>query len=427
VVLGVVWLAVGVLGIETVAGARASGLDIIAGMSEREGEALLDQARQAERRGDFGQADRFYRSAWSSRSTRHVAARELQRMHKRSGFRRLVDEEQVGEIEDALGSSFKRTETDHFVILSDADRRWTRERARLLERTALQFGRVMDRISYPCVPPEKKLLCVFFEEHSDYRAFASSQDGVEAGWIAGYYTGLGNRAVFYDDRTGPSFQYALNQLNGHEGTVEQTRAQVVSLRRQKDIDGARVLATKADNLERELKRERKRLLDEVRESSESKAIHEALHLLAFNSGVQSRAREYPFWITEGMASSFETSNPNASFGPDRPTEYRENEFVRATDVGLFPLEEFVVMTSVPENDGDLADVLYAQAYSLFAYLYRYEKDALGGYLEDVWAEDTGVRSERAHRELFEKHFGRIEALEHRWTTRTNRLMALAND
>lgn len=427
VVLGVVWLAVAVLGIETVAGARAGGLDMIAAVGTRDGKALLDQARRAERGGAFGQADRFYRSAWSDLSTRAIAARELRRMHRRSGFRRAVDEEQVGEIERILGPSFVRTETDHFVILSDADRGWTRERARLLERTALQFRRVMERISYPMVPPEKKLLCVFFEKHEMYRGFASVQDGVEASWIAGYYTGLANRAVFYDDRTGPSFLTAYSRLDGHQETVEQTRAQVISLRRQKDMDGARNLSEQADNLERELKRERARLLEEVRESSESKAIHEATHLLAFNCGVQSRTREYPFWLTEGLASSFETSNPNAAFGPDRPTEYRESEFVRASHVGLIPLEEFVGMTTVPENDGDLADVLYAQAYSLFAYLYRYERQALGAYLQDVWTQDTGVRSTESHRELFVKHFGRIGALEHRWKTRSKRLMAMADD
>jgi uncharacterized protein DUF1570 len=426
-VLGAVWLSVAVLGIGSISGAGASELALIAGSSTREGRALLEQGQSAERSGDLALADRRYRGAWSSQSTRDAAARELYRLHRRSGFTRQVDEEQVSEVERILGPRFARTQTDHFVILSDADRAWTRQRAQLLERTARQFRRVMDRLEYPSVPPGKKLLCVFFREHSAYRAFASSEDGVEASWIAGYYTGLENRAVFYDDRTGPAFLEAFNQLEGHKDTVAKTRLRVVSMRKVKDLKMASSLAAHADDLERDVAREQKRLMDEVQESSESKAIHEAVHLLAFNSGVQSRAREYPFWLTEGMASSFETGNPNASFGPDRPTRYREDEFDRAVSSGLLSLKKFVVMTEVPQDDPELADVMYAQAYSLLAYMYRYERKALGEYLEAIWSEEAGVRSQREHLELFEKHFGRVGAIEHRWLTRSRRLMASASD
>ena len=39
----------------------------------------------------------------------------------------------------------------------------------------------------------------------------------------------------------------------------------------------------------------------------------------------------PFWITEGLATSFETDRPHAAFGPDRPAEAREEELARAVE------------------------------------------------------------------------------------------------
>jgi hypothetical protein len=424
--VGLVWLALAGAGLSAAAGARAGQGSLLAFQASTDGARLLAAGVEAEADGEYERADGLYRAAWADPVARQRAAEALDRLHRLPRFQRPVDESQVAAALDALGAGFARVETDHFVILSDADRDWTAARATLLERTQHQLTRVMRQMRYPIAPAPEKLLVVFFRDHADYRAFAAREDGVNAGWIAGYYSGLANRAVFYDDTTSPAFVAAFDMLSEHERSVARARDEAARLRRDRDLENATLVAARADDLEARLASERERLTVEAQRSSEAKTIHEAVHLLAFNCGVQSRAREYPFWITEGLAASFETERSQAAFGPDRETAQREGEFARFAREGrLLPLADFVSRSTVPEDDAEVADVMYAQAHALFAYLHRYERRDLGELFSDFWARPAGASTPADRLAMFEARFGPVDRFERKWLRLTGAPVAQA--
>jgi len=359
-------------------------------------------------RRDYTGADALYRVAWVEPGYRVKASTRLLALHGLSQFRLPVDTTAVRELQGWLGPRFQRYDTEHFVVISDAGRQAAVARGRTMERARHQYFRVMDKLGFPVVPPKTKLMCAFFADHRDYTRFASERDHVDTGWIAGYYTGLGNRVVFYDDATSPRFTEARDTLEQYQATMLEAREQAGDARRQRDRASADHFAAYAEDLKEQIRAESQRIDSEAERVAESKTIHETIHLLAFNSGFQSRSRLYPFWFTEGLAASFETAHPKSSFGPDRPTPQRSAEYARAVEAGrTIPVAALIRMTGAGDDaaHGLGAEVLYAQAHELFSYLFRREPAAMRAYAESLFLEPPGEISPQRHAELFEQAFG----------------------
>lgn len=417
VVLGL-WLAALSAGASggSPASASAGGSTQVA--SEAQATALLDAGRRLALEGRLREADERFRKAWWWRATRTAAATELRALHDRRDFELPVDEEAVGRTLAALGPGFNRSQTRHFVVLSNCDTKWTTGRAELLERAHHEFFRVLDQMEHPAHPPRARMLCVLVRDHADYARFALEQDGVSAGWIAGYYAGLSNRVVFYDDLTGPAFRAALAQLDEHLAQAKRLEAQATEVRRGNRVAEAEHLAGRASDIRRFVRSETQRVEKQARLASQAKTIHEAIHLLAFNCGVQSRGHEYPFWLTEGLALAFETDRPLSAFGPGREGPARREDFERCLSEGrLKPLEEMVVISEAGHADAETADVLYSQAFGLFEHLHRHEAEALREYLLAFFDAPAGEMEPSRQRGLFVAHFGDPARLERRWLTR----------
>lgn len=280
-----------------------------------------------------------------------------------------ADEASVAATAELLGAAFKRFETEHFVILSDGERAWTQARAALLERANHQFERLMGRLGLPVSAPESKLLCVLINDYAAYAAFARTHDGVTAPWVAGYYAAFSNRAVFFNDATSPQFQRARADASREPGGAARVDARAAAV-------------------------------------TIAKTLHEAFHLIAFNRGLQSRARQAPFWLTEGVAACFESESPNRAFGPDHGVEKREAEFRALLREGrLIPLEALVAMNAAPPEDDEIAGVMYAQSYALVRYLFRHRRDELAAFFRDLQREPPGLMTARRHGEMFAARFG----------------------
>lgn len=385
------------------------------------GEALLTAAGQAAQHGDLVGADEQYRLAWREPAIRDRAAAALQELHRTPGFRLPIDESSVRKASRLLGSSFRRSETPHFVILSDCAADWTQGRARVLEQTRDQFFRVAARMSAPVYPHRTKLLCVLFARRDDYAAFARAHDGMEAGWVAGYFATLSNRVVFYNDSTSPGFAAADERLVDADGQVRALRDRASTTEREGRAESAAQLRGHADDLERQVRKERTRLGKAASASSTAKATHEATHLLAFNTGLQRPDREYPFWLSEGLATSFETDHADTAFGPDRasgkPDRRQRFDELRA-DGKLIPLDSLVAMAEAPSGDAERADAMYAQSFVLFTSLFTRDPRALGGYLNAL-ADEPPSRLNPAHAlEVFTSHFGDPAHVEQRLLRRT---------
>ena len=384
-------------------------------LSEDSARAALARGAQFEMGGRLADADAAYRRSWWTPEVRDEAARAMRLLHDRSDFDLPVDEDAVTETLRQLGPGYKRTETRHFVILSNCSRNWTAARSRLLERAYHEFYRVMDRMGYPAHPPKQKLLSVLINEHSEYERFARTADGVNAGWVAGYYAGLSNRVVLYDDMTGPAFEAAFAQLDQFRAQAKQADAESRMAMRTGDKQRAKALKDRATDLRRHEKKERRRIEKEARQASESKMIHEAIHLIAFNSGVQSRAHEYPFWLTEGLAMAFETNQPRAAFGPgSRRGSIRNEDFDQCgSDGRAIPLAELVGVSEATGETSERAETLYCQTSALFERLYDEDRNAVATLFERYLEQPAGDLSPQRHLALFASQIGEPALVEAR--------------
>ncbi|MEM1423213.1 MAG: DUF1570 domain-containing protein [Planctomycetota bacterium] len=397
-------LALIALAIAMIAGHR--GPDEARGASGAGGEerafTLLGRAQEAARTCDATGAATTLREALRLDPANPEIARELRGLVARAGLEPTPDERQIEDLVRTLGPGFRRTETKRFVVLSNASTSWTRERERLLERTYHEVMKFAERIGLPCVPPERKLVVVLFAEHADYRRFARSHDGVEAGWVAGYYASVPNHAVFYDDQTSPAFARAHAELDEVEREADDARR--AAMLRNHPSPG--VMVERARTLEDHAKTQRERLEEQALSASMAKTTHEAAHLIAFNTNIQLRSRHYPFWITEGFAICFETDDPSRPFNPSRADPRREahlDELI-ASDA-LVPAAEFVGRTEAVGSDPSSVRAQYTQAWAMFKDASRYRKDELVALFADIARAPAGRMDEQTHGRLFEGRFG----------------------
>jgi len=398
--------------------AQVYGTSVLAdvGTGSRTGATEIEAGRKAMARGDRAGADAAYRSAWRDPGSRQEAAAALSELARVPGAALRADEDAVGRLRRLVGPAFVRFDTPHFVIVSDCAPEWTAARGDLLERARSQFYRVADRLGTPVYPHAHKLLCVLFHDHDKYQAFARAQDGLEAKWVAGYYATLSNRVVFYNDASSPAYEAARVKLKGYEQQMRQTRERAEEAVRQRNDELARRLHASADDLAMQIKRERDRIGEKAAASAAAKTLHEAVHLLAFNCGLQLPDRDYPFWLSEGLASSFETDRPHGAFGPDRPwvTGTRKGRFEELRRDGrLAPLGELVRVGDVPRWDGETADAMYSQGYALFGALFQQDPLGMGRYIQSLGDEPPGRISPERQVELFVAAFGDIDEVDRR--------------
>jgi hypothetical protein len=424
---GLVGLAVGILlpraAVAQVRAERAAPRTLEVAVAEprpapltvQRGAEALKQARAAEAQADYALADELLRQAWTDPEARTEAAAELRSLYRVADIQR-TDEGVIRRTQSLLGQGFRRTDTEHFVILSDCAEEWTAARGRLLERTREQYFRVADGMKLAVFPHRAKLLCILFNDHEQYQGFARQHDGLEARWVAGYYATMTNRIVFYNDATSPAYSAVRDRIDTYEEQLRQTRSKAEEATRRRQSDLAKRLFTSADELERRIQRERSRIGKRAAAFSTAKTVHEAVHLLSFNTGMQLSDRDYPFWLSEGLATCFETEDAAGDFGPDHASGLgsRRERYGELERMGrLQPLETLITLTDVPGLDGDTAEAMYSQSHAVFSHLYARDAEAMGRYIGALAEEPSGRISAERHAELFRAYFGEPSGVESR--------------
>lgn len=362
--------------------------------------------------GELARADRALRVLADQDAHRLRATQALETLHRMPTFELKADEYEIERALATVQTRMHRYETAHFVTLSDCDAAWTREKSALLERAHHQFFRWVDQIGLDVLPPEKKLLCIIFADYEQYRGFAERVDNVDAPWAGGYFATGSNRVVLFDDRQSPPILEAMGKLSEHEERLAQTRERASQARRNGLDTVADALTEAADRLDTEVRANKDRIRAHTERMSTAKTIHESVHMLSYNTGLQRQGRVYPFWVSEGMATAFETGDPARPFGPRESYEAREESFDRVLSEGkLIPLEKVVTVPAGIAGADQLGDPVYAQSYMLFSYLSRTSPDAMKRYLQELNKLPSGYYTAEYHQSLFEQHFGRIDALE----------------
>ena len=280
-----------------------------------------------------------------------------------------------------LPDRFLEYETRRFVVLSDAKPAWTRRQSQLLDRTYHQFHRYTRRLGTRPQPLRHKLVCVLFQEYHDYREFARTHDNVTADWISGYYSPKNDRVVFYNIETNPEY--------GRAGARDST------------VDPDWVA--------------RGGFVEELEAAATATTVHEAVHQLAFHTRIQTARIQNPLWLSEGLATAFETDRPNGSFGPDQEYSIRREQFDYLLEHDqLIPLRELVSYSQMPNDDEDTIAAVYHQSYALVTWMSRFRQAEMRRFFDALRREPPGRPSARRHVKLFEKAFGDVDRLERAW-------------
>ena len=305
-------------------------------------------------------------------------------------------------------------QTRHWMVLSDADVAWTREQSGRLERTHAEFRRVMRRLGIEPEPLRHKLVCVLFEQRDAYRAFAREADAVVAEWVAGYYSPAADRTVFYRADANHSVVAARARLAELEGDLAAIESRLLDARRRGDVEHARRLEAQRNAWHEHLGGEARRINAFTDEVGVATVVHEATHQLLFHTGVQSPVAPPPIWISEGLATSFETDDTTAAFGPDHEHPVRRERFNELLADGrtLIQLRQLVAWDRVPADDPAVIDALYHQSYALTTWLFRTRRPQLRSFMLEI--RDAPPRTEADRVAAFERAFGPVERLEMLW-------------
>ena len=267
------------------------------------------------------------------------------------------------------GSRFIATE--HFVVCyntSDVYARWNSE---LYERLYKGFYRFWKEKGIELTPPRFPLVALVFESKADYIEYASKEFAGAQNTI-GYYHQSTNRLASFD-------------LTGIQGMM---------------LPKAQVLRTELIN-QIVSRPEAERTIATI--------VHEACHQIAFNSGLQVRLGDNPLWLSEGLATFFESpdlmsQNGWGGVGKLNKHNYANlaNYLPKRTNDSL----ELLLLDDSRLRNGETMTSSYAEAWALTFYLIKSKPKDFVKYLNSIREKPPGQRSSPKERiELFRECFG----------------------
>jgi len=385
-------------------------LDLPAG----DDEAAMELAAWAIEEGLLDEADDVYRMILDDDPDHEGAYHEL--WHLSRARPRPKESKPYEVARAALGESFVEYETTRYVVLSDADPKWVRVQAERLERTYDRFIRFANGLGLRAQPLRHKLVAVVFGQQRDFAAFGRKDGNTRTGRIAGYYSPVEDRLVFYHVESEQNVAAARADLETMYAEADATRQASRRARNTGRREEGREMQRELDAQLEHLSEQERRLNDFARERSIAVTVHEAIHQLMFHTSVQARHVHHPAWLTEGLATAFETDAPRSPFGPGEEFAPRREGFWNLLDNDrLMPLRALVRVDQggLSRNPGHVAAV-YLQGYALVTWMSRYRRAELRDYLRKLNAAGSGAIPPDRHEALFEEVFGDIDRLEEAW-------------
>jgi len=339
-----------------------------------------------------------YRESGTSGENESFAAGSIDRQKGSATSSWPANTEQAQEplVVSRCGYSFAEHATEHFNLMyrqKELPSRLVSRTADLLERAYRQFNSGFKQAGFTLGPMEERLAWIIFDDESQYRDFAEVSDGMRSSYLESYYSARSNQVV-------------LMQASGFAGWRNSSphRWNFASARfEESQVSG---MDPQGDGLDA--------LWDggvlEVR-----RAVHEAAHQLAFNTGLQKRGVMYPLWVSEGLATNFECDR-TSEIGVAGENAPRKRQLLRAYDGRrLMPLDSFATLVNIPPSGQHAANDLYAQAWGLFKFLFQNRPAGLKSYLTALAELDAGSRDRRTMELEFTSAFGSIQRLDRSWT------------
>jgi len=278
-----------------------------------------------------------------------------------------------------LPAGFRIHSTQHYLICYNTSPAYAQWVGALFERLHKGFYNYWTKKGALLHEPQFPLVALVFDSKTSFAKHAEAELGAGVGSIIGYYSLKTNRMTMFD-------------LTGVEG---------------QRLGSQRTAASRIQQI----------LSQPGAERTVATIVHEATHQLAFNSGLQVRYADVPFWVSEGIAIYFETPDLDNAKGwrsIGAVNHFSLNNFRRyaaSRSPGSLPL-----LLSEDKRFRDPAAVssAYAEAWALNYFLLRTRDDAYVKYLAAL-AKQTPLVSvtpeERIQqfKEFFGDDLGALEA------------------
>jgi hypothetical protein len=267
-----------------------------------------------------------------------------------------------------LPAGFNVHVTKHYVVCFDTSRDYAKWCAALFERLHEAFGNFWTRAGLEIVDPPRPLVVVIFADRAAYEAHAARDLGAAADRVVGFYNMLSNRVTTFD-------------LTGTDG-VPRT--------------GDRPPGGAALEI----------LASPAAAGLVSTLVHEATHQMAFNCGMHRRLAPVPLWVSEGIATYFETpdlENTRGWQGIGKVNRPRLDGFLASHRPGDIAS---IVASDDRFRAAEGAVDAYATAWALTRHLVETRKQQFINYLRTQAAKQPLAEDSPAQRLAdFEKAFG----------------------
>src|SRR5437762_12744005 len=266
---------------------------------------------------------------------------------------------------------FRPHQTQHYLIYYNTAPAYARWVAGLFEGLHKAFYNYWTRRGAVLHESQFPLVAIVFDGQESFARHARAEIGDTANSIIGYYNLKTNRMTMYD-LTGIEAAGLVNDRNA-AARINQILSQ----------PGAeRTVAT---------------------------IIHEATHQLAFNSGLQVRFADVPFWLSEGLAIYFETPNLESTKGwrniggINRVNLLNFRKYLPRRAAGSL---EQLLCDDKRFRDAATATDAYAEAWALNYYLLQTKSETYVKYLAALAEQKPLIDVEPAERiKQFKQFFG----------------------
>jgi len=283
-----------------------------------------------------------------------------------SSFRPFTAGELAEQLQDEFGRRFKVTQTEHYVICSNAGEEYTSWCGSLFERLWKGFERHWQDDELPLSDPETPLAAIVFANARQFAAYARKDEGPSLSTAKGYYSIRSNRIVLYDLTAGQKKRRIRSALD-----VNKRMAAV--------------------------------------EFNVATVVHEATHQIAFNRAVHTRYADNPLWLTEGMAMYFETPDLKSRDGwrtAGSINQGRLEQFRRTLRRRKFGAIERLIGNDDRFRNPKLATDAYAESWALTHFLIKTRREAYVAYLGQLAQKPRLVwDNQEARIEQFQAAFG----------------------
>ena len=275
---------------------------------------------------------------------------------------------------DWLEGEVALSTTAHFLVAHDAGVSEAEALADILEGAFKQFQLFFKESGFVLNRPVHRLSWISFSDPDRFRQYVRRAERVDVSRLSGYFSARTNRVVIVD-RPMP-----VTDAASHEKMQVPASHEIAPI-----TDGSHP-----------------NLLVKI--------AHELAHQLAFNTGLQKRGVMYPLWISEGLATQYET---RLSYCQQSNTARSERLAEMYRGDRLIPLDRFISLSRLSADRQQCEDI-YAQSWGFFRYLLQSHPEALQNYLQELYNVKQGFRSIESVNREFTNHFGPIDQFDRAW-------------